>query len=186
MSKIGKQPVAIPSGVTVAVAGDELLVKGDRGELHVPILSGVAVSIEGGSAHCKLLRNAKQARSNWGTVRALLQNAVSGLSKGFEKVLILEGIGFRVTKEGDSLVMSLGFSHPVRYDLPPTVTCDVEKNSILKLRGFDKALVGQVAAEIRSFRKPEPYKGTGFHYQDEVVRRKAGKKAGAATSGAAA
>jgi large subunit ribosomal protein L6 len=109
---------------------------------------------------------------------------VSGLTKGFEKTLILEGVGFRVMKEGNDLTMTLGFTNPIKYKAPEGITFEVEKNSILKIKGHNKHMVGQVAAEIRSFKKPEPYKGKGFHYSDEVVRRKAGKKA-VASGGAA-
>ncbi|PIP29979.1 50S ribosomal protein L6 [Candidatus Jorgensenbacteria bacterium CG10_big_fil_rev_8_21_14_0_10_54_38] len=191
MSKIGKQPILIPSGVTVTVDAGAVVVeseKSERGKITIPLLPGVAVAVENGVLQCTLTGSGKQARSNWGTLRALIANAVVGLTKGFEKTLILEGVGYRITKEGEHLSMTIGFSHPVKYEAPPGIAFEVEKNSILKIKGIDRALVGQVAAGIRALKKPEPYKGKGFHYSDEVIKRKAGKKAGAAggTAGAGA
>jgi large subunit ribosomal protein L6 len=184
MSKIGKQPIKIPEGVTVTIGDRDIRVKTQKGELLVPLLSGIEASVENGVISFSVKSQTKQHRSNWGTQRALVQNAVSGLVKDFEKTLILEGVGYRIAKEGENLTMNLGFSHPVKYAAPKGIVFEVEKNSILKVKGSDRALVGQVAAEIRALRKPEPYKGKGFHYSDEVVRRKAGKKA--ATTAAAA
>ena len=183
MSKIGKQPIKIPAGVTVTIEGKEIKIKGQKGELSVPVLSGVHSVIENDAITFSIKDSTKQHRSNWGTQRALVQNAVSGLVKDFEKILVLEGVGYRVTKEGDNLSLALGFSHPVKYAAPKGIVFEVEKNSILKIKGSDRSLVGQVAAELRAMKKPEPYKGKGFHYSDEVVRRKAGKKA-ATTAGA--
>lgn len=179
MSKIGKQPIKIPAGIEVKFGEKEMVIKGQKGELKVPLLPGVEASLENGELKFTVKNPSKQARSNWGTERALAQNAVLGLSKEFEKTLILEGVGYRVTKEGDGLSLSLGFSHPIKYPGVKGIVFEVEKNSILKIKGSDKALVGQVAAEIRAMKKPEPYKGKGFHYVNEVVRRKAGKKAAA-------
>ncbi len=122
----------------------------------------------------------KQTKSNWGTLRSLVANAVTGVAEGFSKKLIIEGVGYRVVKEGNNLNMSLGFSHPVKFEAPIGIIFEVEKNSILTVKGFDKNLVGQTAAKIRAFKKPEPYKGKGFHYEGEVIRRKAGKKAATA------
>lgn len=182
MSKIGKQPIRIPAGVDITIEGKEIKIKGQKGELSVPLLSGVEVKMENGEIAFTIKSSAKQQRSNWGTQRALVQNAVSGLVKDFEKTLILEGVGYRVTKEGENLSLNLGFSHPIKYEAPKGIAFEVEKNSILKVRGSDRALVGQVAAEIRALRKPEPYKGKGFHYLGEVIRRKAGKKAATASA----
>ncbi|MCL4392264.1 50S ribosomal protein L6 [Patescibacteria group bacterium] len=183
MSKIGKQPITIPEGVTVTVADNHVSVKGPKGELTIPILTGITVSMEDKALTTKAESRIKQVKSNWGTERALLQNAVTGVLKGFEKTLILEGVGYRVMKEGENLNLSLGFSHPVKFPAPKGISFEVEKNSILKIRGVDKNLVGKTAADIRQMKKPEPYKGKGFHYEGEVVRRKAGKKA--ATTSAA-
>lgn len=177
MSKIGKQLITIPENVTVAVTDGEVNVRGPKGELTIPILSGVSVSLEGKTLTASIRSRVKQFKSNWGTERALMQNAVTGVVTGFEKTLILEGVGYRVMKEGENLNLSLGFSHPVKLVAPAGISFEVEKNSILKIKGIDKGLVGKIAAEIRQMKKPEPYKGKGFHYQGEVVRRKAGKKA---------
>jgi large subunit ribosomal protein L6 len=177
MSKIGKQPVIVPEGVTATVTAHEVALENPKGRLVVPLPRGVFAKLEEGAITVTVQGTGKQARSNWGTIRALIENAAVGLTKGYTKVLILEGIGYRVSKEGNDLTLNLGFSHPVKYPAPVGVTFDVEKNSTLSVKGFDKALVGQVAAEIRALKKPEPYKGKGFHYSDEIVRRKAGKKA---------
>lgn len=180
MSKIGKQVIVIPDGVAIKIEDNKIFVQGSKDKIEIPLLRGVKPVIENNSIKFELVSDNKQSRSNWGTLRALVANAVNGLTKGFEKTLILEGVGFRVSKEGEDLSMSLGFSHPVKYKKPDGVSFDVEKNSIVKIRGFDKSVVGQVAAEIRELKKPEPYKGKGFRYSDEVIQRKAGKKAAAA------
>jgi large subunit ribosomal protein L6 len=184
MSKIGKQPIKIPAGVAIAITADGITVKGAKGEFLFPVLRGVKPAIAEGVLTLTLISNSKQTRSNWGTLRAIINNAVIGLTKGFEKTLILEGIGYKINKEGNDLVMNLGFSHPVRYVKPENIVFEIEKNTILKIKGFDKNLVGRVAADIRDLKKPEPYKGTGFRYSDEVVKRKAGKKAATAAGGA--
>jgi len=182
MSKIGRQPISIPAGITVSVAATEVAVTAAAGDIRIPLLRGVKVAVVHGTVVCELVGTGKQARSSWGTMRALIANAVAGLVKPFEKSLVLEGVGYRVTKEGDNLVFALGFSHPVRYAAIPGITFEVEKNSTVTVRGADRATVGQVAAEIRALKKPEPYKGKGFHYSDEIVRRKAGKKAAVSTT----
>lgn len=170
--------------MSVEITEDVIRLKGKAGELQVPLLPGVKAVLGDGELRFSLGDESKQARSNWGTIRALSANAVVGLTKGFEKTLILEGVGFKVMKEGEDLALSLGFSHPVKFQAVPGIAFEVEKNSILKIKGFDRALVGQVAAKIRALKKPEPYKGKGFHYSDEVVKRKVGKKAAATTGGA--
>ena len=185
MSKIGKQPIKLPEGITAVLEGDILHFKGAKAEMTVKVLAGVKASVADGIVTFELVGTSKQAKSNWGTTRAISQNAVAGLKGGFEKTLILEGVGYRVTKEGENLSLALGFSHPVKYAAPAGITFEVEKNSILKIKGTDRQKVGQVAAEIRAMKKPEPYKGKGFRYSDEVIRRKAGKKAAAATGSAA-
>jgi large subunit ribosomal protein L6 len=183
MSKIGKKPIQIPSGITIQVADQSVVdIKNAKGLLSIPVLYGVKPVLQESTLSFKLLSNTKQARSNWGTMRSLVQNAIDGLMKEYEKTLILEGVGYRVTKEGNDLVLNLGFSHPVRYAAVPGIIFEVEKNSILKIRGADKMIVGKVSAEIRALKKPEPYKGKGFHYSNEVIRRKAGKKSGTTTS----
>lgn len=127
------------------------------------------------------MTESKQTRSNWGTLASLSLNAIQGLVKDFEKTLVIEGIGYKVTQEGNKLVFGLGFSHPVNYEVPVGVEAALEKNKIIKLKSFDKALLGQTAAEIRAFKKPEPYKGKGIRYQGEVIKLKAGKKATASS-----
>jgi len=182
MSKIGKKLIEIPKEITIQISDADVVVKGAKGSLSIPVLYGVKPKLEGTELSFEVLNNTKQARSNWGTLRSLVNNAVQGLVKDYEKTLILEGVGYRVTKEGDNLTLNLGFSHPVRYAAVPGIVFEVEKNSILKIRGADKMIVGKVAAEIRALKKPEPYKGKGFHYSDEVIRRKAGKKSGTSSS----
>lgn len=177
MSKIGKKPIEIPNGVTVTIDKKVIVISNGKQTLSANIPEGVECVIDGSIVAFTLLKQSKQARSNWGTVRALVQNAVEGLTKGYEKTLILEGVGYKMAKDGNDLNLNLGFSHPVKYKTPEHITFEVEKNTILKIKGFDKILVGQVAAEIRAMKKPEPYKGKGFHYSTEVVKRKAGKKA---------
>ncbi|KKU90849.1 MAG: 50S ribosomal protein L6 [Candidatus Jorgensenbacteria bacterium GW2011_GWA1_48_11] len=184
MSKIGKQPIKIPAGVTCEIKETEIAVKGPKGEIDLRILPGIKPVIAENELTLEPAKKTKQVMSNWGTLRSLAANAVKGVTEGFEKTLMLEGVGFRIAKDGEGLALSLGFSHPVKYAGVKGITFEVEKNTILKIRGFDKGLVGQVAAEIRMLKKPEPYKGKGFHYANEVIRRKAGKKA--ATTGTAA
>lgn len=174
MSRIGKLPIDVPSGVTITVDSDVISVKGAKGELTVPHLSDVTVTLEGTQAIVTRKDDERIAKAQHGLQRALLQNAVDGVTKGFEKKLEVNGVGFRVGGGGQAIEMSLGFSHPVKYEAPAGVTLTVDKMSIT-VSGIDKQAVGQVAAEIRSLKKPEPYKGKGIKYADEVVLRKAGK-----------
>ena len=176
MSKIGKKPIVIPEGVTIDVKENVISVKGKNAELSVPILSGINVELKDGELIFSPSGKDKQIISNWGTLRALVQNAVNGASKNFTKTLIIEGVGYRASIEGTELVLSLGYSHQIKFPMPEGVNITVEKNSVI-ISGPEKELVGEVAAKIRRFRKPEPYKGKGIRYSDEVVRRKAGKKA---------
>ncbi len=177
MSKVGKKPILIPSGITVEVDTHNVTVKDAKRQLAIPRLRGIEVAVKGSEVVLEAEATSKQVRSNWGTLRSLIQNAIVGLTKGYEKTLLLEGVGYKIAKEGNNLSLSLGFSHPVKFAAPEHIVFEVEKNTILKIKGFDKGLVGQVAAEIRSLKKPEPYKGKGFRYSDEVIQRKAGKKA---------
>jgi large subunit ribosomal protein L6 len=181
MSKIGKKIIIIPAGISVDIDTSVINIKGASGEASVKVLEGVKPVLNGSELSFETTRNAKQVRSNWGTMRALTSNAIDGLIKKFEKTLILEGVGFRITKEGEGLILNIGFSHQVSYNAVPGITFEVEKNSRLKITGSDKAVVGKIAAEIRAMKKAEPYKGKGFRYSDEVVRRKAGKKSGSAS-----
>ncbi|MEK7086725.1 MAG: 50S ribosomal protein L6 [Patescibacteria group bacterium] len=182
MSKIGKQPIKIPEGIEIRIEEEAIKIRGGKGEISVAALRGVKAILADSEIKFVLTNETKQSRNNWGTIRSLVMNAVRGLTEGFEKVLILEGVGYKITKDGNNLVLNLGFSHPVKFEAPPGVSLEVEKNSILKIKGIDKSLVGKVAAEIRSLKKPEPYKGKGFRYSDEVIRRKAGKKAAASNA----
>ncbi len=178
MSRIGKIPVAIPGGVTVTVGEDAVMVKGPKGELQTHILVGTTVKVEGAEAKVtaeKLTRNPA-----FGTMRALIQNMVLGVTQGFSKTLEIVGTGYRANMEGKNLVLQLGFSHPVKFTPPAGINIKVENPTRLTISGADKCLVGQVAADIRGFRPPEPYKGKGIKYEGEYIRRKAGKAAGSA------
>jgi len=177
MSRVGKQPIAIPAGVEVTIAADAVTVKGAKGTLTSPLFDGLTAVQEDNQIQisCENVSN-KKMNGNFGLSRALLANNVMGVSKGFEKVLELRGVGYRAQAQGQKLNLSLGFSHPVVYDVPVGVTAVVEK-SIITISGFDKQKVGQVAAEIRAYRPPEPYKGKGVRYVGEHVAMKEGKKA---------
>ncbi len=174
MSRIGKLPIEIPSGVTITVDSDVITVKGAKGELTVPHLSDVTVTVDGGVATVARKDDQRIAKAQHGLQRALLNNAVEGVTKGFEKKLEVNGVGFRVAMSGADLDMQLGFSHPVKYKTPEGVQISTNKMEIT-VTGIDKQKVGQAAAEIRALKKPEPYKGKGIKYADEQVLRKAGK-----------
>ncbi|MGB2787005.1 MAG: 50S ribosomal protein L6 [Candidatus Saccharimonadaceae bacterium] len=174
MSRIGKLPISIPSGVTITVDSDVITVVGPKGTLTVPHLSDVTVSVDDGVATVVRKDDERIAKAQHGLQRALLNNAVEGVTKGFEKKLEVNGVGFRVAANNNELEMSLGFSHPVKYKAPAGVSVTNEKMTII-ISGIDKQAVGQVAAEIRSLKKPEPYKGKGIKYADEQILRKAGK-----------
>ncbi len=174
MSRIGKLPIDIPTGVTITVDSNDIKVKGSKGELSVPKLSDVKVSINESQVLVNRNDDEKIAKSQHGLQRTLINNAVIGVTNGYEKKLEVNGVGFRVSGGGQSIEMLLGFSHPVKYQAPEGINLVVEKMTIT-VSGIDKQLVGQAAAEIRSLKKPEPYKGKGIKYVDEVLRRKAGK-----------
>lgn len=174
MSRIGKLPIQIPSGVTITVDSDVINVEGPKGKLVVPHLSDVTVTVEDGSIIVTRKDDQRIAKAQHGLQRALLNNAVDGVTKAFEKKLEVNGVGFRVAMSGADLEMQLGFSHPVKYKAPAGVTITTNKMEIT-VAGIDKQAVGQAAAEIRSLKKPEPYKGKGIKYADEVILRKAGK-----------
>lgn len=174
MSRIGKLPIQVPSGVTITVGDDVITVVGPKGELVVPKLSDVNVTLAEGVLTVSRKDDERIAKAQHGLQRALINNAVEGVTKGFEKKLEVNGVGFRVNGGGNEIEMALGFSHPVKYQAKPGTTLTVEKMNIT-VSGIDKQLVGQVAAEIRSLKKPEPYKGKGIKYADEVILRKAGK-----------
>jgi large subunit ribosomal protein L6 len=174
MSRIGKLPIDVPAGVTITVDSDVISVKGPKGELTVPHLSDVTVTLEGTQAIVTRKDDERIAKAQHGLQRALLFNAVEGVTKGFEKKLEVNGVGFRVASSNNELTMSLGFSHEVKYKAPEGVSVTNDK-MVITVNGIDKQAVGQVAAEIRSLKKPEPYKGKGIKYADEVLLRKAGK-----------
>jgi large subunit ribosomal protein L6 len=178
MSRVGKKPVPIPAGVTVSVAAGAVKVKGAKAELSHPILTGTTVVVEGNEVKV----SAQQITRNpaFGTMRAQIANMVLGVTTGFSKTLEIVGTGYRAAMEGKKLVLQLGFSHPVAFMPPAGITIKVDNPTRLTISGADKALVGQVAADIRGFRPPEPYKGKGVKYEGEYIRRKAGKAAGAA------
>jgi len=185
MSKIGKKIINIPEGIKVEVKDGLMNFQNVKGEnLNLEILAGLTPAIEDKILSFKIINESRQARINLGTMRSLANNAVIGLSRGFSKILEIEGIGYRANLEGENLVLKLGFSHLIAYPLPKGIKVEIIKNT-LKISGFDKKLVGQVAAEIRDFKKPEPYKGKGIKYQGEIIRKKAGKKAETAAGGAA-
>ena len=182
MSKIGKKIIIIPAGVEVKINGNKLEVKGPKGELALDIFPEFQAELN--DKELKIVPPAsinKQTPALWGTLRALINNMVVGVSQGYEKKLELEGIGFKAAVEGENLVLNLGFSHPVKFPIPQGLKIAVTKN-LITINGIDKDLVGRTAAEIRSLKKPEPYKGKGIHYLGEVIRRKAGKKAASTTS----
>lgn len=178
MSRMGKRPVAIPAGVTVTVDGDVVRVKGQKTELSHPVLTGTYVSVEG--AEVKVSADRLTRNPAFGTMRAQIANMVTGVTAGFSKTLEIVGTGYRAQMDGTKLVLQLGFSHPVEFVPPAGITVKVESPTRVTISGADKYLVGQVAANIRGYRPPEPYKGKGVKYEGEYIRRKAGKAAGSA------
>ncbi|MBU2213385.1 50S ribosomal protein L6 [Patescibacteria group bacterium] len=179
MSRIGKKPVAIPSGVTVEVTGAVIKVKGPKGELTYAHLPEVSVKVEGGQVQVERKDDLADSRARHGLTRQLVANMIQGVSEGYEKQLEIIGVGYKAQVQGKKLTLNLGHSHPINYPIPGGIEIiqDEKNKSILIIRGIDKQLVGQVAADIRDFRKPEPYKGKGVRYVGEHVRRKAGKAA---------
>ncbi|MFC7290077.1 50S ribosomal protein L6 [Hirschia litorea] len=177
MSRIGKKPVTVPSGVTVTVADRTISVKGPKGTLALDITEEVSVAVEGAEVIVSPVdENDNRSRAMWGTVRARVANMVDGVSTGFSRNLELVGVGYRAAVKGKDLELNLGFSHPVVHKAPEGITFTCAKPTEVKIEGVDKQSVGQVAAEIRSYRPPEPYKGKGIRYEGEHVRRKEGKK----------
>lgn len=180
MSRIGKKPVVLPAGVTATVGDESVVIKGPKGELMLKLHphARVAVTEDEGQQQVEVTVEDPETedRAVWGTMRALIAQKVKGVTEGYTKTLELNGVGFRMNVQGKILVCSLGFSHEVRYELPANLEAKVD-NNLLTLTSTDAELVGRVAAEIRALKKPEPYKGKGFKYSDEVIRRKAGKAA---------
>lgn len=185
MSRIGKKPVTVPDGVEVQINGQQLTAKGKLGSLELALHGEVSAVIEDvandDGKSSKIVRlspksNSKFAAQIWPTMRTLVENICTGVSQGYAKKLEIHGVGYRANMQGSDLVLALGFSHEVRYAIPSDVKIEVEKQTRLKISGIDKQRVGQVAAEIRSYKKPEPYKGKGIRYADEYIIRKEGKK----------
>jgi large subunit ribosomal protein L6 len=175
MSRIGKLPVEVPAGVNIDLGELSVKVKGPKGELVQPILEHVTVKVDGNMLVVERKSDDKAGRSAHGLTRTLISNMVTGVTKGFRKSLELQGVGYRAAKAGNNLNLSLGYSHPVTYEAPEGITFAVEGTNKIHVDGIDKQKVGQVAAEIRDLRPPEPYKGKGVRYEGEVVRKKMGK-----------
>ena len=175
MSRIGKRPIEIPSGVKVTLSGALLKVEGPKGALTRQLMDGVALNITDCSVVIDRADNGLKARAAHGLTRTLVNNMVVGVTKGFEKALEISGVGYRAEAKGDVLNLSLGYSHPINFNLPKGISVEVDKMTKVVVKGIDKELVGQTAAKIRDFRGPEPYKGKGIKYADEKILRKAGK-----------
>ncbi|MBI4515042.1 MAG: 50S ribosomal protein L6 [Deltaproteobacteria bacterium] len=180
MSRIGKLAIAVPSGVQVSSRANEVVVEGPKGKLVHTLPAGIAIAREGATLRVTRAGEGREARALHGLTRKLLANMVAGVSSGFTRTLEIVGVGYRADARGNSLYLSLGYSHPIVYQLPPGVQVKVEKQTVVTLESSDRHLLGEVAAGIRALRPPEPYKGKGIKYAQERIRRKAGKAAGAA------
>lgn len=176
MSRAGKYPVVIPQGVTVTVSNSQVAVKGAKGEIKMPIAPEVKIEVKDGKILVMPLSKDNRGRAMWGTSQRNLKSMVEGLSKGFTVRMELQGVGYRAAADKNYLTIALGFSHEIKYAIPAGIEIKCEKPTSIAVSGFDKRLVGQVAAEIRALRKPEPYKGKGVRYEGEYVRQKEGKK----------
>jgi large subunit ribosomal protein L6 len=176
MSRIGKKPIAVPSGVTAAVEGQTVKVKGPKGALQAAVHDDVVVKLEGGRIKLDPRAETKRARAQWGTSRTLVANLISGVTKGFERRLEISGVGYRAAVQGKNLQIALGYSHDVIFPIPEGITIATPRPVEIVISGSDRQKVGQVAAEIREYRPPEPYKGKGIKYSDERIFRKQGKK----------
>lgn len=176
MSRIGRKNIIIPSGVTVNITGDDVVVKGPKGELTYTTRPEISVAVEGDQVVCKVVQDTKGVGSYWGLTRALIANMVKGVTEGFQRELELVGVGYRAKSDSPNKIsLSVGYSNPVEFEAPEGISLEVEDQKKIKITGIDKNIVGLTAARIRKIRKPEPYKGKGIKYVDEVVRRKAGK-----------
>lgn len=176
MSRVGKMPIALPKGAEATVAAELITIKGPLGTLTLPLTGQVKVANENGTLTFEPKDDSREANAMSGTVRALVNNMVNGVTKGFEKKLSLVGVGYRAQAQGDKLNLSLGFSHPVVHQMPQGVKCETPSQTEIVIKGIDKQKVGQTAAEVRAYRSPEPYKGKGVRYVDEVVTLKETKK----------
>jgi len=179
MSRIGKKPIPIPTGVKVAVDRDRVSAEGPKGALSQPVPRGLTATVDDGNLLIGRSSDERTLRALHGLTRSLVANMVTGVKDGFERKLEIVGIGYRAQLQGRNIQLALGYSHPVVFALPEGVTAEIDKQTLITLRAADKALLGQTAAKLRELRKPDPYKGKGIRYSDEVIRRKVGKKAGA-------
>jgi large subunit ribosomal protein L6 len=176
MSRIGKHPVPVPSGVTATVAGQTITAKGKLGEKKLTIVDDISVELKDGTIVVQPRNETRRAKQMWATSRSLVNNLVKGVSEGFTEDLEINGVGYRAAVQGKELVLALGYTHDIRYPIPAGVTMKAEKPTTISILGPDKQQVGQIAAELRSFRPPEPYKGKGVKYASETILRKEGKK----------
>ena len=176
MSRIGKKPVAVPSGITANVEGQTVKIKGPKGALQVVLHDDVSVKLDGGQIQVDPRSQSKRARSQWGTSRTLIANLIAGVTKGFEQRLEINGVGYRASIQGKNLQIALGYSHDIVYAIPEGITIATPRPVEIVISGMDRQKVGQVAAEIRDYRPPEPYKGKGVKFEGEAIRRKEGKK----------
>jgi large subunit ribosomal protein L6 len=176
MSRVGKLPVALPVGVDVVLDETSIVVKGSKGQLSMPLTKDVVVTKDGAAVVVKPFDDSRRSRSMWGTVRNSIENMVTGVTKGCVKNLEIRGVGYRAAINGNLLTLSLGYSHEIKFVVPEDILVKVDKQTLLEISGIDNQKVGQIAAEIRALRKPEPYKGKGVRYSDEYVRIKEGKK----------
>ena len=176
MSRIGKKAVSIPSGVTAAIDGGQLSVKGPKGTLAMPLSDNIKYEVAEGSISVQPANSTREARAFWGMQRTLVQNLITGVTEGFTKVLEITGVGYRANSQGKTLKLQLGYSHDVDFAVPEGIEIKTPDNTTIEISGIDKQKVGQVAAEIRRWRKPEPYKGKGIKYRGEYIFRKEGKK----------
>jgi large subunit ribosomal protein L6 len=185
MSRVGKKPISLPKGVEVRLDGSEIIVKGPKGQVTTPLVEGISMNVDNGTITLARQNEERQSRANHGLVRALLANGVKGVSEGFRRELEVIGVGYRAEVKGREVVFQLGYSHPINFKIPEGIDIVIEKAKVgssaqvqVNITGVDKQKVGQTAAEIRSLRQPDPYKGKGIKYMEEVIRRKAGKAAG--------
>lgn len=176
MSRIGKHPIEVPKDVQVTLNGQHVSVKGKLGELSLTVVDQVDVSMSESRVHVKPVAETKFATNMWATTRTLINNMVVGVSAGFTKVLEVTGVGYRAAVEGNELVLQLGYSHPIRFPIPPSISVKCERPTNIAITGYNKQEVGQIAANIRGLRPPEPYKGKGIRYANETILRKEGKK----------
>ncbi|KQM28088.1 MULTISPECIES: 50S ribosomal protein L6 [Sphingomonas] len=176
MSRIGKKAVPVPAGVTANIAGRELSVKGPKGTLTLPLADDIAYAVEGDTISVQPANDTKRARAFWGMQRTLVQNLITGVTTGFTKKLLITGVGYRAAAQGKNLKLQLGYSHDVNIDVPEGIEIKTPDQTTIEISGIDKQKVGQIAAEIRRWRKPEPYKGKGIKYDGEFIFRKEGKK----------